>query len=216
MSHVIRPARLEDKTFLAEVVQLACRSHVERGLWDLVVETNEADRIRAIEAVLTTEQPSWCHYSKFLVAEVDGEPAAALSGYAAYDESLLPLEQALIAGMRALGFDDAQVGEAFKRVMVFMECHEPDEKDAFIVEWVGTLAAYRRRGLVRELLLAMLERGRSLGHRKAQIGILLGNLSAQRAYEAVGFELRHELTSANFEAAIGAPGMARLAIDDLA
>jgi len=216
MNHRIRPAREEDKTFLAEIVLLACRSHVKTGLWDLAVESNEADRIRAVEAVLTTEEPSWCHYSKFLIAEVDGKPAAALSGYAAFDESLLPMEQALVAGMKALGFDDEQVGEAFKRLLVFVECHEPDVEGAFIVEWVATLAAYRRQGLVRELLLAMLARGRELRHTNAQIGILMGNVSAQRAYENVGFVMDIERTSRKFEAAIGCPGMARLVIDDLA
>lgn len=216
MSHVIRPARPEDKNFLAKIVLLAARSHVEIGVWDLIAPKNEEERIRAIEGALTTEQASWCHWSKFLIAEVDGEPAAALSGYAAYDESLLPMEQVLIAGMKAIGYDDEQVGAAFQRMLVFLECHEDDEKETFIIEWVATLAAFRRQGLVRELLDAILERGRELGHTKAQIGILLGNVSAQRAYENVGFVMTHEMTSPAFEAAIGCPGMARLMIEDLA
>lgn len=210
MSHIIRAATPEDVPMLAEVVLLASRSQLEIGVFDLVIETNDDDRLAAISAILTTEKRSWCHYENFLVAWVDGRPAAALSGYSAHDESLLPLEQAFVAGFRAIGMDNEQIGTAFKNSMVFLTCSSDDEQGAWIVEWVACLAEFRRRGLIRELLQAILERGRERGHALNQIGILLGNISAQRAYEAVGFELEYEKTDPAFEAAVGCPGMARL------
>jgi GNAT superfamily N-acetyltransferase len=210
MSHIIRSATLEDIPMLAEVVLSASRSHVEIGVFDLVIKSNDEDRLAAISAMLGTETRSWCHVENFLVAWVDGKPAAALSGYAAYDDSLLPLEQAFVAGFRAIGMDDEQIGDAFREVMVFLTCTTDDEQGAWIVEWVACLEAFRRRGLIRELLQAILERGRERGHTLGQIGILHGNISAQRAYEAVGFELDYEKTDPAFEAATGSPGMSRL------
>ncbi|MBW2291962.1 MAG: GNAT family N-acetyltransferase [Deltaproteobacteria bacterium] len=210
MSHVIRPATQEDVPMLAEVVLLASRSHLEIGVFDLIIETNDDDRLAAISTMLTTDTRSWCHYENFLLAWVDGRPAAALSGFAAHDESLLPLEKAFVAGFRAVGMDDEQIGTAFKNSLVFLTCSSDDEQGAWVIEWVACLEAFRRRGLIRELLQAILERGRERGHKLSQIGLLLGNISAQRAYEDVGFEIEYEKTDPSFEAAIGCPGMARL------
>ena len=97
--------------------------------------------------------------------------------------------------------------------MVFVDCHEEDAEGAWVVEWVATLPDFRRRGLVHELLLAILEEGRERGHPRAQIGILIGNIPAQSAYENVGFRMTLEKTSERFEAVIGSPGLARLELE---
>ena len=106
--------------------------------------------------------------------------------------------------------DDEQIGTAFQNVMVFLTCSSDDEQGAWIIEWVACLEEFRRQGLIRELMQAILERGRERGHTLSQIGLLHGNISAQRAYENVGFELEYEKTDPSFEAAVGCPGMARL------
>jgi GNAT superfamily N-acetyltransferase len=210
MNPLIRPATKDDVPMIAEVVLLASRSHLETGVFYLMIESNDGDRLAFIRAMLTTQQRSWCHFENFLVAEVDGRPAAALSGYAAHDTTLLPLEQAFVAGFRAIGMSDAQIGASFQRSLVFLKCSSDDEPKSWIIEWVACLDTFRRRGLVRALLPAVINRGRDRGHTLTQIGIIMGNTSAQRAYEDAGFVLDHEKTDADFEAAIGSPGLARL------
>ena len=94
MPTTIRPATRDDVPFLADVVMRAARSHVEKGLWDIAIPdsaTAERDRLRCIEGVLATDQVSWCHYSNFIVAEVEGECAAALSAFAAPGSSTFPV-----------------------------------------------------------------------------------------------------------------------------
>jgi ribosomal protein S18 acetylase RimI-like enzyme len=213
MSHQIRPATSEDLPFLAEIILLAMRSHVNVGAWDLVVPGSEEDRLLAVQAGLNTEEPSWCHHANFLVAEVDGQPAAALSGYPAHADGFLPVERTFITGMEALEFNQDEIGEAFGRMMVFMNCHVPDDEGAWIVEFVACLPKYRRRGLVRELLGEMLDEGRRRGHDFAQLSILLGNDPAIRVYESLGFEIAFEKPDSAFEAAVGAPGMGRMKVD---
>lgn len=210
MSHSIRPATLDDVPMLAQVVLLASRSHCATGVFDLAVPSSDTDRLSAIRAILTTEQVSWCHYTNFLVACVDGEPAAALAGYAAYDQSHLALEKTLVVGMREAGLDDDAISQSFGRTTVFVKVGSEDEAGAWVIEFVACLEAYRRRGLIRALLDAMLERGRERGHDLTQLTILIGNHSAQRAYEQAGFEITYEKTHPEFEAAIGCPGLARM------
>ncbi len=210
MPPTIRPATRDDVPMLAEVVLLATRSHVEIGVFDLLVPDSEADCLAAIRAILSTEQSSWCHYSNFLVACVDGEPAAALSGYTAYDPGHLPYLETFITGMRAVGYDETAVSEAFKRIAILTTVIRDDEPDAWIVEFVACLPAFRRRGLVRELMQAILALGTERGHTLSQIAVLVGNVSAQRLYEQAGFKVAFELTNPEVDAIVGSPGIARM------
>src|SRR3990172_1751975 len=67
--------------FIAWVTLTAFRSQLERGFWDFLLDGDEAYKLRYLEALATTEQFHWAHYSAFIVAEVDGRPVSALCGY---------------------------------------------------------------------------------------------------------------------------------------
>ncbi|MDP6980766.1 MAG: GNAT family N-acetyltransferase [Myxococcota bacterium] len=210
MAHTIRPATHDDIPMLAEVILLATRSHVEIGVFDLMVPESDAKCLAAIRAILASEQPSWCHYSNFIVACMDGEPAAALSGYAAYDPGHLPYIETFITGMKTVGYDETAISEAFKRIAIFTTVMRDDEPDVWIVEFVACLPAYRRRGLTRDLMEVILEQGVERGHTLSQIAVLIGNVSAQRLYEQAGFEVTFELANPELETIVGSPGIARM------
>ena len=210
MAVEVREAKPEDVPFLAWVVLAASRSHLERGVWDLFVEGTEADRLRFLETLLTSERPHWCHHRGFLVAEGDGRPAAALSGYPADGSELATPGDAILEAVRSLGWSDARRAASFERLGVFLRCLPGDAPDAWIVEWVATRPEFRRRGLVDRLLAAELDRGRRRGHRTAQILVLIDNTPAQRAYEKAGFRAVDEKRHPDFEAALGSPGLRRL------
>jgi ribosomal protein S18 acetylase RimI-like enzyme len=59
---------------------------------------------------------------------------------------------------------------------------------------------------VERLIHETLERGRQKGAKVADIGVLIGNDPAQRAYEKCGFEVVDEVRNADFEAAYGSAG----------
>ena len=100
--------------------------------------------------------------------------------------------------------EDVAAGwERSKAIMGIVMEHEPG---AWVVEHVATKAEFRRRGLVERLMHEMLERGRERGATTADIGVLIGNDPAQRAYEKCGFEVVEEKRDAAFEAAYGSPG----------
>ena len=100
--------------------------------------------------------------------------------------------------------EDVAAGwERSKAIMGIVMEHEPG---AWVVEHVATRPEFRRRGLVERLVHEMLERGRERGATTADIGVLIGNEPAQRAYEKCGFEVVEEKRDAAFEAAYGSPG----------
>ena len=86
----------------------------------------------------------------------------------------------------------------------------PSPDGLWILEWVATKPEFRGRGLIRRLLLEVLEEGREQGFEKAQIGYLLGNVAAKGAYEGVGFVWLAEHCHPDFEADYGVPGLARM------
>ncbi len=63
---------------------------------------------------------------------------------------------------------------------------------------------------MRALLPAVVDAGRKRGHTKFQIGVLIGNTAAQRAYEGAGFRVTDVKRDPAFEATFGSPGIRRL------
>jgi RimJ/RimL family protein N-acetyltransferase len=211
MAPVIRPATRDDVPFIAWVQQEASRSHLPFGFWDIAFPGPDEYRLRLIEAVCAAETRSFCHWSGFLIAEVDGEPAAGLSGY---DEASTATSErfmkALSQGTTPAGWNDARLEAMFGRLAPFLTCAPEQPDDTWIVEWVATRPEHRGKGLMHSLLPAIVDAGRRRGYGRFQIGVLIGNTPAQRAYEGAGFVVTDEKRDPAFEATFGAPGIRRL------
>jgi ribosomal protein S18 acetylase RimI-like enzyme len=209
MSVTTRRATVDDVPFLGEVVLLASRSQLPKGVWDLALP-DDALRRRFLERLLVTGEASWCHWTKFRVAEVDGAPAAALSGYAEDEPGMLGEDEAITTAFTAVGLDAAAQAAVFERIGPFLTCLMPPIGTPWIIEWVATLAPYRRRGLVDLLLREMLDEGRRRRRGRGQIMVIEGNVTAQRAYERVGFVMHETRYTQAFENLLGARGLHRL------
>jgi len=211
MEITIRPAVEADVPFIAWVQQEAARSHLPLGFWDLAFPGAESDRLRVVGRIAKAKPRSFCHYSGFLVAEADGHAAAALSAYTRPSIAAgSALFEALGEALDAESWSEPQRDAMGLRISPFMTCIPETKEDAWVIEWVATLPAYRGKGLVRTLLHEVLARGKARGHAQSQIAVLIGNTPAQRAYESVGFRVADEKTHADFERAVGCPGIRRL------
>ena len=211
MSTAIRAATEADAPFVAWVQQEAARSHLPYGFWDLAFIGPDSWRLALIEKIVRAEARSFCHWSNFLIAEVDGAPAAGLSGY---DRPAVTAGELLFAAMeeafRAVGWTELQAGAMQERIVPFLTCIPETAEEDWVVEWVATRPEHRGKGLVKSLLQAILARGAERGHAQTQIAVLIGNTAAQRAYESAGFRVVDEKTSTAFEATFGTPGIRRM------
>jgi ribosomal protein S18 acetylase RimI-like enzyme len=192
-------------------MEAAGRSHLPRGIWDVAIPDDDR-RIDYLEALVASEPRAFWHWSWFLVAEQDGRHAAALAGYEPR-VALPEIPESTRQAEARLGVDAAESRAIQQRMSVCAPCFPEIPPDRFIVEWVATLPEFRGRGIVRKLLLDVLDRGRELGYERAQVGVLIGNTPAQRAYEGVGFKIVDARRDPAFEAALGTPGIARLHLD---
>lgn len=211
MPHSIRPATEADAPFLAWVMQEASRSHLPFGFWDLAIPGPDEYRLRFIEGLCRATPRSFCHWSGFLIAEIGGEPAAALAGYDDAPRATGELfNEALIEAFTKEGWGLDRLGALGKRIEPFLTCVPEQPSPAWIVEFVATAPEDRGKGLIRELLQAVLARGRERGHTLFQIGVLIGNTPAQRAYEGAGFVVVEEKRDPSFSATFGGDGIRRM------
>jgi translation initiation factor 4G len=211
MHPLIRPATEADVPFVAWVMQEASRSHLPYGVWDIAFPGPDEWRLAALERLARAQAKSLCHWSGFLIAEVDGLPAAGLTGY---ENPSLTGGRALLAAMQeacaGIGWGSAQ-GEALgARLASFTECLPETPDDRYVIEFVATRPEHRGKGVVKALLEAVVARSRDLGHARTQVAVLIGNHPAQRAYEGAGFRVVDERRSPAFEATYVCPGIRRL------
>lgn len=206
----VRPAREDDGAFLAWAVLASSRGHVGRGVWDVWIGDDEREVLVFLERLVLSGEPSLCWWWNFLVAEVDGRPAAALSGYDASAPGMADADPACRAEACGLGWDAQRLRDADRRLAPFERCLIPVTPGTWVVEWVATVPAYRRGGLVRALLDDVLDAGRRRGLAQAALTVFIGNDVAQRAYEHAGFAVVAERRDPGFAELIGCPGLRRM------
>ena len=209
----IRDAVAEDAPFLAWVMQTAARSHRPLSFWDLAFPGPDGPRLEYIAELAVIDPRSFAHYSGFLIAESDGRPVAGLSGYESTRKNMDTFLASIASLTAARGWSPEHQSLLFARMAPAGTCMPDSPPGVWVIEWVAATPAARGKGVANALLRAILERGRSEGYHRSQIGFLLGNTPAQTAYERVGFETVEEKRHPAFEAAFGSPGIARMVRD---
>jgi translation initiation factor 4G len=207
---VIRAARPDDADFLSWVILAASRSHVRRGAWEYLFDFPEDTTLELLASITATDTPHWCHWSAFHVAEVDGQPAAALCAFDPRAQGMQVLRPIVEEIAVRLGIGRADAPGIEERGAV-LDAVVPEYADgAWVVENVATAPAFRRRGLMDALVRCVLDRGRSLGFPCAQVAVYIDNTPALRTYQKTGFVIESERRSPAVQAALGVPGLFRL------
>jgi len=205
----IRRARAEDAPFLARIILLSGRAHVERGIWEVILDRPEQEVLEFLEEITIAEPPHLFHYSCFIIAEEDSAPVAGLGGYdpgtKGYDKLRIALEKVQIKR----GYDPKDA-ETDVRAQKVLSCLPKIVDRAWIIDSVATLPGFRRKGISEELLKRIMEIGYAEGYETIQVNIYIGNIPARRAYEKLGFTLHEEVRSPAFMEEIGSPGMASM------
>ncbi|MCK1720467.1 GNAT family N-acetyltransferase [Bradyrhizobium sp. 141] len=201
----IRSACPEDADFIAQTILSSQRGYRPRGWFDVALGWPEQQCLGFIARIAVTHAVSMWHVSQFLVAEVDGKPAAALCALPAAGTGPAAWraieEVAAAAGLAAPELEAVRRRGAYTRV-----CWVQGGEGDWMIEHVATDPAHRGRGLVQALIAHALDKGQAAGFGRATISFLIGNDPAERAYAKAGFVLAEEKRDPAFEALIGAPG----------
>jgi RimJ/RimL family protein N-acetyltransferase len=204
----IRPARPDDAAFIARNILMAQRGHRPRGWFDIALGWPEPQCLRFMERVAIARRKSWWHVSQYIIAEIEGEPAAALCAVPA--SGTRGAAQAAIEEVAGeIGLSSQELAAIFKRGTYSHACWIQGGEEDWLVEHVASLPPHRGGGLVQTLIGNALAAGKAAGYRRASISFLIGNDAAERCYGKAGFAFAEEKRDATFEALIGAPGFRR-------
>ena len=209
-SQTIRPARPEDASFIAQNILASQRGPLPRGWFDIALGWDEPQCLDFVERIATAQQSSWWHVSQFIIAEVEGKPAASLCALPASGTG--PAAKAAIeaaAGESGLGASD--VAAIFQRGAYTRNCWVQGGEGDWLIEHVATLPEYRGLGLVQALIEHALQAGKAASFKRASISFLIGNEAAERCYAKAGFAFAEEKRDPAFEAITGSPGFRRFA-----
>ena len=201
----IRSARPEDAEFIARIILLSMRGYRPRGWFDVALGWPETECLDFIARVAVARAVSMWHVSQFLVAEIDGKPAAALCAVPA-DGTGPAAWRALEEVGVATRLTASELGAIRQRGTYSRACWVQGGEGDWMIEHVATDPAYRGRGLVQSMIAHALDKGRAAGFGRATISFLIGNEPAERAYAKAGFAFADEKRDPAFEALIGAPG----------
>ena len=206
----IRSARSEDSGFIARNILSAQRGPLPRGWFDIALARPEPQCLAFVERLATAHRRSWWHVSQFIIAEVDGTPAAALCA--------LPAAGTRAAARSAIeevadktGLHNSELAAILRRGAYAASCWVQGGEGDWLIEHVATLPACRGRGLVQALIEHALAAGKTAGFKRASISFLIGNEAAERCYAKAGFVFAEEKRDSAFEALTGAPGFRRFA-----
>jgi ribosomal protein S18 acetylase RimI-like enzyme len=208
MAFTIRRARIDDAKFIATTILAAQRGHVPRGWFDIALDWPEPRGLAFVERIAIAQTQSWWHVSQFILAEVEGEPAAALCA--------MPAAGTVSAGRSAItevaehvGLNASETAAIFRRGAYAASCWVQGGEADWLIEHVATLPVYRGRGLVQALIDHALLAGKAAGFERASISFLIGNEAAQRCYAKAGFAFAEEKRDFDFEAITNASGFRR-------
>jgi GNAT superfamily N-acetyltransferase len=208
MTTLIRPARPDESGFIARNILASQRGPRPRGWFDIALGWPEPQCLAFVAQVATAQTRSWWHLSRFIVAEVDGAPAAALCALPA-----LGTGTAARAGIAEVaektGLGASELAAIFRRGAYSATCWVQGGEGDWLIEHVASFPAYRGRGLIQALISQALAAGCEAGFSRASISFLIGNDPAERCYAKAGFSFTEEKRDPTFAALTGAPGFRR-------
>ena len=205
----IRPARPDDAAFIARITLAAQRGPLPRGWIDIALDLGEAECLAFMARLAVASHRSWYHVAHFLVAEVDGAPAAALCAMPA-SGTVVAARAAIEEVAAATGIDAAGI---IRRGAYARNCWVQGGEGDWLIEHVATDRAHRGGGLMHPLIGCALADGMAAGYSRASISFVIGNHAAERCYTKAGFAFAEEKRDAAFEVLTGAPGFRRFARD---
>lgn len=205
MAEVIRQGRADDAGFIAHTILLAQRGPRPLGWFDFALAQAGPQVLDFLGKLAVAKPRSWYHVSQFLIAEVEGKPAAALCAMPSR-ETRETMRAAIEEVAPAAGISAADI---FARGAYARPCWVQGGEQDWLIEHVASQPSARGHGLVQALIARALSAGNAAGFSSASITFLIGNDAAECCYAKAGFTFAEEKRDAAFEALTGSPGFRR-------
>ena len=203
MNIKIRKATEDDAPLLAKSMLESSRSGKNKGIFDVIFATSDKEELLVfLEKLSTTQTKSYCHFSNFLVASVDGADAGFLCGY----EPRLATHEIFTKAMEELGFDESYQ----ERLSSYLLVRPEFDKKTFLLDFMAVKDDFHEFSVLKELVQKSLLTARLKGYRIVQTMVEIGAVETILVYKKLGFIVIDERRNSYYEAEYGRAGIVRL------
>ena len=205
MNIKIRKATENDAPLLARSMLESSRSGKKKGLFDVMFDTiDDKALFERLENLTTTKTKSFCHFSNFLVATVDGVDAGFLCGY----EPRIATYDIFTKAMAELGCD----GSYEDRLFSYRQVEPQFDKKTFLLDFMAVKKEFHEFSVLKELVQKSLLTARLKGYHIVQTMVEIGSVEMLMVYKKLGFSEIDERRSKHYEEEYSRPGIVRLQI----
>ncbi len=201
----IRKATTSDAPFLAQMILQSSRAGKKDGMFDLVFKTDDKTILQKLEQLTQTTAKSYCHFSNFLIAELDKKSVGTLCSY----EPRISTREVLLSAFRELGCKE----EDIESLEVFFSCEFELNKRTLMFDFMEELEGFIDVGILKELMRKSLLAARLKGYRIAQTIIEIGSLENELFYKKLGFKKVAQKECELYKEKFGRPGLMLMAIE---
>ncbi|MEN8303549.1 MAG: acyl-CoA acyltransferase [Campylobacterota bacterium] len=206
MAIKIRKATAQDAPFLAQMILQSSRAGKKDGMFDLVFQTNDETIILPrLEQLTQTTAKNQCHYSNFLVAELDGKSVGTLCSY----EPRIATKEVLLNAFKELGCRE----DVSSSLEAFYSCDFKLNNRTLMFDYMEELEGFIDVGVLKELMQKSLLTARLKGYRIAQTIIEIGSLESELFYKKLGFKKIDEKECELYKEKFGRVGLMLMSIE---
>jgi len=206
MSITIRQAKLEDASFLAEMILQSSRAGKKSGLFDLLFP--DADDIKILDnlaKLVVAKRETSCSYKNFLIAEIDEKRVGTLCSY----EFRKASKENFIQALNEIGSM-----QDFTAILdIFYSCSFEQNKNTLMFDFMEEVAGFLDVGVLKALMQKSLLNARLKGYRVAHTIIEIGSLETELFYTKLGFKKIAEMRCESYQERFGRAGLMLLALE---
>lgn len=205
MSIKIKQAKVEDSAFLAQMILQSSRAGKKDGLFDLLFGTNDNKLIlQRLEELTKTTAKSHCHFSNFLLAELDGKLVGTLCSY----EPRISNKESFIKALTEIGCSDEN-----KALEIMYICDFKFNTRTLIFDFMEEVEGFIDVGILKALMQKSLLTARLKGYTIAQTMIEIGSLESELFYKKMGFRVVEQKECELYKEKFGRRGMSLMSIE---
>jgi len=205
MNITIKQAKAEDSLFIAQMILQSSRAGKKDGLFDLLFETNDNEIIlEKLEKLTKTTAKSHCHYSNFLIAEVNGESVGTLCSY----EPRIATKETFIKALAEIECEDTE-----DALSVMYVCDFDLNNRTLMFDFMEEKEGFIDVGVLKELMRKSLLTARLKGYRIGQTLVEIGSLDSELFYKKLGFKKIEQKECELYKEKFGRLGLSLMAIE---
>jgi len=206
MSITIRQAKLEDASFLAEMILQSSRAGKKIGLFDLLFsDADDAKILENLAKITVTKAQTSCSYKNFLIAEIDEKRVGTLCSY----EFRKATKESFIQALNEIGCTQ----DVANTLDIFYSCGFEQNKNTLMFDFMEEVVGFIDVGILKSLMQKSLLTARLKGYRVAQTIIEIGSLETELFYKKLGFKKSNEVKCESYKETFGRAGLMLLSLE---